>query len=494
MDHAICTNWVRRSDLAPISGFIQPYESPTTAAWRELRQQHRLTSRDVELYRKGKPFTFDNDEISQVVLYPFAFQLKTQDEAPGEHAMEPNAQQSRWEWHDAKEVIHKMESARASHIAQSLRCVCFEAEMNKTAGNALRIGLEQLKNDHESGSHELTTKAMKTFRDVLANLRGESTWWETACTAAWHLWKNGRESMGAATLNALLRTLAELKNMVGRDSEDGEDWRLILAIVDQQLEERQKLPLRIKDSFALYLQINFLPVVKARSRNTLTILTTSASSTIRDCILGAFASLPIPNLDLRILESRPLFEGASMGSSLLTEFQLRFPPSSGRFLNMTIYTDASAALAAVDADFVLLGADRISHLGEVSNKTGSLPTVLSAKHISPSVKILVLSSLEKIADPESQERHESEKNSRTEVISSWLSSGMKGADVIQEGLERSQLQTTNCTVDVGNVYFEWVPGELIDEYICEEGICNTKSVRQRANEIKRMIDEFFGLP
>jgi translation initiation factor 2B subunit (eIF-2B alpha/beta/delta family) len=69
------------------------------------------------------------------------------------------------------------------------------------------------------------------------------------------------------------------------------------------------------------------------------------------------------------------------------------------YLQLTVYTDASAALASKEVDFVLLGADRISDSGSVSNKTGSLPAVLSARHVCPVAKVLVLSELEKVAAP-----------------------------------------------------------------------------------------------
>ncbi len=44
------------------------------------------------------------------------------------------------------------------------------------------------------------------------------------------------------------------------------------------------------------------------------------------------------------------------------------PPPPGT--RITIYTDASAALAAAGVDMVLLGADRIAASGAVSNKMG----------------------------------------------------------------------------------------------------------------------------
>ncbi|KAJ5223981.1 hypothetical protein N7468_008523 [Penicillium chermesinum] len=460
----------------PICGAIEPNEPPTAAAWRALKQHAGLTSHAVEFSRKGKPF-ISEDNNAELIICPFAFRLR----APGEGSLSENAialddEHTEWSWHNPDIVVHnEADLSIIPNTSQSLRRVWFEADMNKAAGEALRSGLEQLKTDHKSGANELASIALKSFRDVLMHLHNDPNWWETARKAAWHLWKNGRESMGAATLNVLLHTLAELRKTIGNNLEEERNWDRSLAAVDYQLEERRKIDLRIKESFTLYLQANFLPPAKARSCDTLSILTLSASSTIRDSILDAFAALPIPRLDLRILESRPLFE--------------EVPPSSDRSLNMTIYTDASAALASADVDFALLGADRISHLGDVSNKTGSLPAVLSAKHVHPEVKVLVLSGLDKIAEPGTE--HEVENNDRTEIISSWLANGGKGVKVIESGLSATQSRT-NCIVEVKNIYFEWVPRGLIDEYICEEGIWNESRIYHRAVEIEYMIHDYFG--
>ena len=128
---------------------------------------------------------------------------------------------------------------------------------------------------------------------------------------------------------------------------------------------------------------------------------------------------------------------------------------------MTIYTDAAAVLASSTpsgVDILLLGADRIASNGATSNKTGTLPAVLSARFVtsrlsssaslspsssSPSasnaginpenppdiqqqqhtVKVLVLGDTEKIAPPGRPEEHVVEDNDAGQVISGWKSAG-----------------------------------------------------------------------
>ncbi|CEJ62273.1 hypothetical protein PMG11_10776 [Penicillium brasilianum] len=477
--------------LAPISGSIEQPESPISAAWREIGEETSLTKQDIELWRQGKPFSFSDPSIGrQWTIYPFAFRLKSRDEGGRGHAaIKIDWEHEEWHWYNPKEVMNEETFGGVPRLAESLRRVFFELDMNEKPSGALRSGLEQLKTDHSSGSHELTTIALKAFRDVLVHLKNEPDWWKTARMAAWHLWKNGRESMGSATLNAFLGVLADIDAIKAQDSEN--QWDRILAVLDHHLERRRKTASHIKEAFNAYLHSSFLPNIQSREKKEITILTLSASSTIRDSILDAFKSLPTSHLDLRILESRPLFEGASMASSLLSEFELIFPVSSGQRLHISIYTDASAALAAKDVDFVLLGADRISSSGSVSNKIGSLPAVLSAKHISPEARVLVFSGLEKVAEPGAEEDHEPEENDPMEVISPWVDSGVKAVNKLQEAIGGNKTEASNCVVEVKNVYFEWVDANMIDGFITEEGALGAPEIRKKALEVKEKADNYF---
>ncbi|KAJ5585600.1 uncharacterized protein N7459_005400 [Penicillium hispanicum] len=483
-----------RHHRAPISGSIKTHESPLAAAWRELEEETSLTTSDAEIWRQGKPYAFEDTSVGRRwTVYPIAFRLKDPGEGGrGEEAIQIDWEHDGWEWYDPVKVAEDAHFVGVPRLAESLQRVYFEIYMNDGASKILQSSLEELKADHQSGSHELTSIALKAFRDVLVHLRGDVAWWKNARMAAWHLWKNGRESMGAATLNALLGVLADIDDLHCTDLSNESRWDRVLAVVDHHLQERQTMPSRIRDSFTAYLQDRYLPVAQSHSGNTLTLLTLSASSTIRDSILDAFATLPIPRLDLRILESRPLFEGASMASSLLSEFESKFPSSSGRQLALNVYTDASAALASPDVDFVLLGADRISGTGQVSNKVGSLPAVLSAKHASTKVKILVPSQLEKVAEPGGEDHHQQEENDRMEVMSCWLDSGIRGVGVLEEGLQGTRPKTAHCAVNVRNVYFEWIPAGLIDAYICEEGTLNADAIQTKAQQVKEKAERYLG--
>lgn len=122
---------------------------------------------------------------------------------------------------------------------------------------------------------------------------------------------------------------------------------------------------------------------------------------------------------------------------------------------------------------LLLGADLIDRSGNVSNKTGSLPAVLAARHVSPGVKILVVAEKDKILPFDPPEHDED--NDAGELVRSW------GEDA--EGKLPG--------VNVKNVYFEWVPATMVHLYLTEDGIEGTDNVKKWAEEARQKADRFF---
>jgi translation initiation factor 2B subunit (eIF-2B alpha/beta/delta family)/8-oxo-dGTP pyrophosphatase MutT (NUDIX family) len=485
-----------RHQLAPISGSIEHHETPEEAAWRELKEETTLTPRDVALWRQGKPYSFSDPSIHRIWnIFPFLFRLKPCHEGGrGEEGVRIDWEHDSWQWYNPELLNDNELFGGVPRLRESLQRVWFEMHLSYGASKVLRAGLEQLKADHQSGSHELTSIALKVFQDVISQIQGPigTDWWESARMVAWHLWKNGRESMGAATLNALLGLLAKMEDTVHQDLSREIKWKYLLGVLGDHMNKRKQMPTRIEQSFGAYLQSDFMSTMKSNSTRPLTILTLSGSSTIRDSIIGAFASLPIPRLDLRVLESRPLCEGVKMASSMLSTFKARFPSSSGRNVNLKIYTDASAALASKGVDFVLLGADQISDSGSISNKIGSLPAVLSAKHVCSGVKVLILSELEKVAELGVENGHVHEENNPSELIGCWMDCGIEGIGALVEDIGATDQGTATYAVKVKNVYFEWVPPELIDAYICEEGTLDVAAIQNKAQQVKQNSEKYFG--
>ncbi|QKX54396.1 uncharacterized protein TRUGW13939_01482 [Talaromyces rugulosus] len=514
----------KRHHLAPISGSIEAQvdSTPLDAAWREFREETSLTPSSVKLWRKGRPFTFQDYEVGREwTIYPFAFLLKSY---PCSHTKvdEENTSVNKtdgvvldWEhnfhnWYDPEEVLQRLfeDGAEATvsgqklvpRIADSLIRVYPEYEFGSTAGKRLRDGLQQLQDDHASGARELATIALGILRDMLVDMRpleayeGEANWgewWRKVRLAAWHIWTNGRESMGAAIASALITALTELEDFQ-RDGQYHAEY--VEQLMNSLVDERKAMMAELSKAFAAYVKHELLTDQRGGDDEeegaTLRILTLSSSSTIRESILHLLSTATgIHTVDLRVLESRPLFEGVTLASSILSPYQNRHDEDGRPKLNVTLYTDASAALASTDIDILLLGADRLAADGAVSNKTGSLPAVLAAKHVSPQAKVVVLSEVDKVAN---QDDHSEESNQPAEVMRGWREAAtggrLKGLDVVDATAGRGP---ATVAVEVKNIYFEWVPPGLVDAYITNEGIKGVSDIQRRSQWIGEQIGRFF---
>ncbi|KAL4800766.1 hypothetical protein BDV19DRAFT_375444 [Aspergillus venezuelensis] len=489
-----------KHQIAPISGTISRSDaSPLSAAWRELSEETGLNERTLTFWRSGKLFSSVDESVKREwTIYPFAFLLKDSDTA-----IKIDWEHESWEWYDPSSVLKdkSFEEKGVPRLKESLRRVYLEGEVNPDAAQVFRNGLERLKNDHSSGSHELAGIALGIFRDFVIAMKpsmpidpesdASSRWWERISLAVWHIVKNGRESMGAATLNALLAILEEMDEV--RKLDEPLDWKMerFLTIIEHHIKGRNSRAGLVKEKFASYFREQFLQGSGKGKRERFTILTLFASSTIRDSIVQAFASLDIGTLELRVLESRPLFEGVTFASSVLENFRGACEDTLEKRLHVQIYTDASVAIAADGVDVVLLGADRISRSKGVSNKAGSFPTVLSTKHITPSAKIVVLSELEKVNGENGiidDEKHED--NDPAELLNSWRNDNVKGIKGIEEAFKIGE-NSSNATVEVRNVYFEWIPLSLIDAFVSGEGVLNDNRIHEKANQQEELASRYF---
>ncbi|KAH8902150.1 nagb/rpia/CoA transferase-like protein, partial [Coniochaeta sp. PMI_546] len=489
----------RRSDkvntyqhrLAPISGGVEKTDpSPLAAAWREISEETTLTPASLVLTRQGKSYSFDDESIGRSwTIYPFAFRLKTSEEGGrGEQGIQIDWEHEGWGWHDPHEVEDSDDFGGVPRLAESLRRVWFEKDLGDAAGRVLSEGLETLKNDHQSGARQLAGVALQILRGVIAKLDSQAPteqWWAKVRFAAWHIWKNGRESMGAAIMNVLLAALSSIEDTVKQhtafpDSSHSMKWR---DAVVEDLERR--ISLRNAESSQLVTQalskyLESAYATKLASHEPLTILTLSESSTISHSIRHLALQSGFA-LDLRVLESRPLFEGVSMAGSFADDIKI------------SVYSDASAALASKGVDVVIVGADRIASNGAVSNKTGSLPTILSARHIAKlegtSVKIIVLGESEKVAPPGSPEEHVVEENDPSQLSRAW--SAEYNSARVRHG-RRNDFADDTIEVAVHNVFFEWTSAELIDLYMTEFGQWTVEDISKHSKRLATEEERLFG--
>ncbi|KAK7754522.1 hypothetical protein SLS62_003542 [Diatrype stigma] len=476
--------------LAPISGRVEKDDvSPLATALREIKEETTLDLQSLELLRVGKPYSFLDESIGREwTINPFAFRLKGASEGgKGEAGIVLDWEHAGWEWHDPLTVNESEEFGGVPKIVNSLRRVWPEYDLGPKAGKALTSGLQKLRDDHESGARQLAAIAVSTLKEVISGMdpASASEAWKNIRMAAWHLCKNGRESMGAAITSALVTVLGPVEYILVNSDAFADNVQQILEAIDKQASQRQASATRIRDNFANYLRETLHHKISSKSR--ISILTLSSSSTISSSLLEAAAALGVA-LDLRILESRPNCEGTSLAAKLLGS------AAGDRItkVNITLYTDSSAALAAEGVDVVLLGADRISAGADVSNKTGSLPAVLSARHVAPGAKVVILSDTDKIAGPGSIEKHVVEDNDPLEVTAAWKATGVQGQAVIESSLQPAQPGPGDIKrVTVKNIYFEWVPARLIDAYITEQGLWSSDDIARRSQWIGNETDRLF---
>lgn len=308
-------------------------------------------------------------------------------------------------------------------------------------------------------------------------------WWSTVRMAAWHLGKNGRESMSAAIQSALLAALSEIEKRLATHPKDEKESFLptVTQCIDDVLAQRTQSANMLSSSLA-----DFLASTIPQSR-ALSVLTLSESSTITHALLHLWRSGAFSKLDIHILESRPLFEGVSLASSLASA------NTNTSEVHITIHTDASAALASRGIDVVLLGADRIAASGAVSNKTGSLPAVLSARYVTSGptrAKIVVLSDTDKIAPPGSLP-HAVEDGGVEPVVAAWTTSHRLRV-AAKNITAAAQTMENKVKVEVRNVSFEWVPAELVDVYVTERGKWTVDDIARHAEGLKAEEERMFG--
>lgn len=459
-------------------------------------EETTLTPASLSLLRQGKSYTFQDAAIRREwTVFPFLFRLKTV--ADG-HKIRIDWEHEGWGWYDPDAVIRGVTDnlEGVPRLAESLRRVWFEADLGPKASGVLSDGLEALAHDYESGARQLAGSALNTLRGVAAELDAPDDgstdeWWVKVRFAAWHLWKNGRESMGAAIMSALLSALAGIEQTV-RKNHQGSLRVAVLDELDSRITARHQSAKLVSQAFSTYLERTF--ATKLASHEPLSILTLSESSTIRQglqhvAVKSGFA------LDLRILESRPLFEGISLAGGVAGDLGAG-RSSTARAHKITLYSDASAALASSNIDVMLLGADRIAASGAVSNKTGSLPAALSAKHVSPLVKTIVLGESDKIARPGRPEDHVVEDNDTTQLSRAWQaeynSERVRSAATALVDAQPSSETDITVRIETRNVFFEWVPARLIDAYVTEFGEWTGQQISQHSAQLEAEEKRFFG--
>ena len=484
-----------RGKLAPISGSVEASDADSTvAAARELREETQLVAgKDLKLEFAGKPFHIEDASAERSwIVHPFGWRL-----VADEKKITLDWEHEGWQWTEPENVLSgRLQDDSVPRLDKSLRRVYFGAgsmfksmTRESASGRALLAGLEKLRTDKESGARVLATYAVRCLIDVVKDIDSHEHWWHDLRVAAYHLIYSARPSMNAAISSAILGALSELRAMPGRNL----DHQTVVRALQGCVARRDEMSSKISGTF-----VSHVKSLIDESSPRLTIMTLSSSSTIRSAIVELLDKLPSLHIQLYMLESRPQCEGASLAASLVASTK-----GLASRLRISLAPDSHMAQIAREAasirdpSILLLGADRISPSGHVSNKMGSGTAAIVTKTLSPSTKVVVLSETDKIAKPKDLEmyahwqedaaqelsEHSPENNDPKEVSNVW--------DVAGAGHDTAQ-KLNNVGIEVRNIYFEWVASTYIDVYLTEEGPLKREEIRAKSMEKAELEEKLFG--
>ncbi|KAL6248263.1 hypothetical protein RBB50_004518 [Rhinocladiella similis] len=492
-----------RNKLAPIAGSVELEDkTPLDAAWRELKEETCLGPQHIELWRRGPGFQFTDvkavvgkDGKGETVgrtwhVWPFAFRFK-KDLVDEHNNVDTSIFKMNWEhvnleWNFVEDILSgKILEQCVPRLEITLGQVWVDPD------SQLYKGMEELRLDHTHGARELATMAVKTLVRIVEDDQREkkilspddlAKWWKDLRLQAFHLAFNGRPSMGAAISSAIVNALHAAQSIIDTGGPTViEDVRRCL---EAYVARRTEIAMRVSEQFSTLLKDMFPAADRGGGdRKPIKILTLSFSSTIKAAILRALDEDETRTMELRILESRPLFEGVHFAEALTKEAQDRLQGLKAGLhlhdrLRIHVSTDASVGVLSRDADILIIGADRISESGDVSNKTGSLPAVLTSKEVTHgSIKVICISEADKIAPPGAAEEHPEEDNDKTELMGSWKAKAPLSWDEM---------------VTIRNVYFEWVPAKYIDLYVCEDGVLDQDAIKTKSKLVADLTTKAFS--
>ncbi|MGV9200315.1 MAG: translation initiation factor eIF-2B, partial [Promethearchaeia archaeon] len=280
--------------------------------------------------------------------------------------------------------------------------------------------LERLRNDNESGASEFIENALETIRFYLDTIDHEN--------------KNIKEKFiqFAKKIIDTRPSMAPLTNVIGFLIADSK--KLTKKNILQNLERfrniRKEINQKIEENF-----LNFSRNQVISSGKATKIMLISYSSTI----LKLLKKLKNNNIEVYVLESRPLFEGRKTAKKLSDFFQVH------------LIIDAALGFFIDSMDLVLVGIDSILKDGTLINKIGTY-------------SLAVLSQ---------------ENNVDFYAVGSSLKYNLKshfGLEVLIEEKDNNEILDSNIqNLQVHNYYFDKTPPEYLSGIISDLG---NLSVRQ----------------
>lgn len=480
----------RRLKWAGCSGSIEKTDpTPEFAARREIEEETQLTSDDITLYRTGKAFKLVDTNLDITwIIHTFSFLLN-----------DPTKKLVIEGEHTEYKFIKPEELGEYDHVS------ALEEGMKRVLpGPAVTKGLDRLRDDHDNGAEVLAMAALSTLKEVVYSEDSKSAttaeeFWKELRLAAWTLAKNGRPDMGPAIEGALCKALlaitSEIEKRGGSCFSENGLHRLTLEVMKEAAADGITSTIEARDTRMYALSASFVDfgtsseVYQWRkgSDKPLNILTLSYSSSVTKALkqLIAIAAEDGTHIHLKILESRPRFDGVAFVKALFRE-RMSEREDFLEHLRVDVLSDAAVALAARQCDFVVIGSDKLSVDGDVSNKIGSLPACLLAKTLQPKSQVVVIATTDKITSSTGEELEEEPRDYAAEEMTGSYPKEM--AKVLKE--KDAGLQ--GAKVRVRNPYFEWVPSNWVDVYVTEEGVMDRSKLKDYAKEKRELEEKLFS--
>ena len=205
--------------------------------------------------------------------------------------------------------------------------------------NKIQILLNELENDNRSGASELIQKALEIIKSQLEIISNEMEDIKDIIIELSIKIINSRPSM-APLINTIGYLIGDLELITKKN---------ILQKIEQFLADNDKREKSLENEFQTFMAKNY--------KQNLKIMLISYSSTIINLLIN----LKGFNIELYVLESRPLFEGHYTAEILSSYFKTH------------IIIDAAMGKFIDQMDLILIGIDSVLKDGSIINKIGTFP-------------------------------------------------------------------------------------------------------------------------
>ncbi|KAI9052696.1 hypothetical protein LZ554_002973 [Drepanopeziza brunnea f. sp. 'monogermtubi'] len=471
-----------RGKWAVCSGSIESTDaSPLAAAKREIFEETKLSSSDISLLIRGKPFSLKDEALrTEWTIHPFAFQLRK------------GAKQISFDWeHSEFKFVKPGDLGNYEHVPQ-LEVGMKRVMVSPETQQALAI----LRANDVSGAQALALKSLEMLLDMvrgreLGAMETSRGFWTELRWRAWHLAKNGRPAMAPAIEAKLFKSLdAVHRELIVPGSEGVDDTplvhlkSLVESVIKYNIEDSHSRTALLAQAFVQYVKDNRDIADAGNLPQTMRLVTLSDSGTVMQCLVSLIEHLARrgTKTHVTVLESRPDFEGVAFINRLLGTLQE--VSEAKEMVSFSIIPDASFASAVADADYVVFGGDKVLSNGDVSNKTGSCAAAVLAKVLRPNCRVVALFDTEKITGSRLAMDEERERSDENEVICAWPTT--------YPGRPIEEMRAKGFEIEVPNEYFEWVPTRFIDQHITERGLCSIDAIATLGAETEAMEKRLFG--